>query len=100
LICRAWKERKRRQALQTSTSGQSINALREIRRYQNSTQLQIPKVSFQRLVKEVAASIDGSLRFQVETFFDTSKMFLVRKTHRLVLIIFNESAALFMANKV
>jgi hypothetical protein len=42
-----------------------MRALHEIRKYQKSTQLLIPKAAFQRLVKEVAASIDGSLRFQV-----------------------------------
>jgi histone H3/H4 len=55
------KKRDRRRS-----SSQGANALKQIRRFQDSTQLLIPKVAYQRLVKEVAASIDGSLRFQVE----------------------------------
>lgn len=43
-------------------------ALKEIRRYQNSTELLLPKASFQRLVKEtagaVAGNLAGQLRFQ------------------------------------
>ena len=43
-------------------------ALKEIRRYQNSTDLLVPKSSFQRLVKEIAravtGSLDGIVRFQ------------------------------------
>jgi len=39
-------------------------ALREIRRYQKSTELLIPKLSFQRLIREIAQSIKIDLRFQ------------------------------------
>ena len=39
-------------------------ALREIRRYQQSYDLLIRKLPFQRLVKEVAQSIKPDLRFQ------------------------------------
>lgn len=43
-------------------------ALKEIRRYQNSTDLLFPKSSFQRLVKEIARAVTGSflgtVRFQ------------------------------------
>ncbi|CBN80243.1 histone H3, putative [Ectocarpus siliculosus] len=43
-------------------------ALKEIRRYQNSTELLVSKASFQRLVKEtagaVAGNLAGQLRFQ------------------------------------
>jgi histone H3 len=39
-------------------------ALREIRRYQKSTELLIRKLAFQRLVKEIAMSINTDLRFQ------------------------------------
>ena len=39
-------------------------ALREIRRYQKSTELLIRKLPFQRLVREVAAGIKSDLRFQ------------------------------------
>ncbi|MCH9715600.1 MAG: hypothetical protein K0U52_00735, partial [Gammaproteobacteria bacterium] len=39
-------------------------ALREIRRYQKSTELLIRKLPFQRLVREVAQDIQADLRFQ------------------------------------
>ena len=39
-------------------------ALREIRKYQKSTDLLIRKISFQRLVREVAQSVSDDLRFQ------------------------------------
>ena len=39
-------------------------ALREIRRYQKSTELLIRKLPFQRLVREVAQDIKTDLRFQ------------------------------------
>lgn len=39
-------------------------ALREIRKYQKSTDLLLRKLPFQRLVREVAQSIRADLRFQ------------------------------------
>jgi histone H3 len=39
-------------------------ALREIRRYQKTTELLIRKLPFQRLVKEVAQEFKSNLRFQ------------------------------------
>jgi len=39
-------------------------ALREIRRYQKSTELLIRKLPFQRLVREVASSYHDNIRFQ------------------------------------
>ncbi len=39
-------------------------ALREIRRYQKSTDLLIPKIVFSRLVREVGEDIKTDLRFQ------------------------------------
>ena len=39
-------------------------ALREIRKYQKSTDLLIRKLPFQRLVREVAHEIKADLRFQ------------------------------------
>jgi histone H3 len=52
-------------------------ALREIRRYQKSTELLIRKLPFQRLVREIAQDFKTDLRFQsaaigalqVDTFF-------------------------------
>ncbi|KIV98684.1 histone H3 [Verruconis gallopava] len=39
-------------------------ALREIRRYQKSTELLIRKLPFQRLVREIAQDLKSDLRFQ------------------------------------
>ena len=39
-------------------------ALREIRRYQNSTHFLIPKKPFQRLVREIAQDCSPNIRFQ------------------------------------
>lgn len=39
-------------------------ALKEIRRYQKSTELLIKKLPFQRLVREIAESFKRDLRFQ------------------------------------
>jgi histone H3 len=39
-------------------------ALREIRRFQKSTELLIRKLPFQRLVREIAAEFKNDLRFQ------------------------------------
>ena len=39
-------------------------ALREIRRYQKSVELLIPKLPFQRLVREIAQDFKPDLRFQ------------------------------------
>ena len=45
-------------------SAPSMVALREIRRYQKSTELLIRKLPFQRLVREVAQQYKSDLRFQ------------------------------------
>jgi histone H3 len=57
-------------------------ALREIRRYQKSTELLIRKLPFQRLVREIARDINNQndLRFQgsaVEALQEASEAFLV-----------------------
>ena len=55
-------------------------ALREIRKYQKSTDLLIRKLPFQRLVREIAQKIDPSLRFQSTAILalqEASESFLV-----------------------
>ena len=42
-------------------------ALREIRRYQKTSELLIHKLPFQRLCREITSRIDPSLRFQTST---------------------------------
>ena len=39
-------------------------ALREIKRYQKSTDMLIPRAPFQRLVREICGGLDNELRFQ------------------------------------
>ena len=41
-------------------------ALREIKRYQKSTALLLPRAPFQRLVRSVCGNIDNDLRFQAQ----------------------------------
>lgn len=81
-------------------------ALREIRRYQKSTELLIRKLPFQRLVREIAQDFKSDLRFQssaigalqesveaylVSLFEDTNlcaihaKRVTIRKSHHLSL---------------
>eukprot|EP01057_Protomagalhaensia_wolfi_P006074 Protomagalhaensia_wolfi_Nauph_80__6073@NODE_853_length_1945_cov_2641_823190_g641_i0_p2_GENE_NODE_853_length_1945_cov_2641_823190_g641_i0NODE_853_length_1945_cov_2641_823190_g641_i0_p2_ORF_typecomplete_len140_score26_74Histone/PF00125_24/1e46CENPT_C/PF15511_6/3_6e03CENPT_C/PF15511_6/0_0004CENPS/PF15630_6/9e03CENPS/PF15630_6/0_00063Bromo_TP/PF07524_13/0_0017PAF/PF15715_5/0_0024TFIID31kDa/PF02291_15/1_7e02TFIID31kDa/PF02291_15/0_63Ribosomal_L11/PF00298_19/0_076CBFD_NFYB_HMF/PF00808_23/7e03CBFD_NFYB len=55
-------------------------ALREIRRYQKSTELLIRKLPFQRLVKEIAGEFKSELRFQssaVMALQEASEAYLV-----------------------
>ena len=57
-------------------------SLREIRRYQKSTEMLIPKLCFQRLVREVVYSMfhEGSYRFQSQALLalqEASEAFLV-----------------------
>ena len=54
--------------------------LRQIRKYQKSTDLLIRKLPFQRLVREVAQQIDDTLRFQSTVILalqEASESFLV-----------------------
>ena len=44
-------------------------ALREIRRYQKSTELLIRKLPFQRLVREIAQDFKTDLKFQSQAIF-------------------------------
>ena len=55
-------------------------ALREIRRFQKSTDLLIRKIPFQRLVKEIAGAFHAELRFQSHAILalqEASEAFLV-----------------------
>jgi histone H3 len=57
-----------------------VLALKEIRRYQNSTELLIPRIRFQRLVREIAREFKLNLKFQsgaIGTLQEASESFLV-----------------------
>jgi len=41
-------------------------ALREIKRYQKSTNMMLPRAPFQRLVRSICSNIDNDLRFQAQ----------------------------------
>ena len=55
-------------------------ALREIRRYQKSTELLLRKIPFQRLVREIAQGFKSDLRFQrkaIEALQEAAEAWLV-----------------------
>ena len=55
-------------------------SLREIRRYQRSTELLIRKLPFQRLVREIAQDVKSDLRFQasaIEALQQSAESYLV-----------------------
>jgi histone H3 len=55
-------------------------ALREIRKYQKSTELLIRKLPFQRLVREVAQGFESDLRFQtsaIQALQEAAESYLV-----------------------
>jgi hypothetical protein len=55
-------------------------ALREIRRYQKSTELLIRKLPFQRLVREIAQDFKTDLRFQTSAILALQEACEVKKT--------------------
>ncbi|KAG5678588.1 hypothetical protein PVAND_008250 [Polypedilum vanderplanki] len=65
---------------QLATKAARTVALREIRRYQKSTELLIRKLPFQRLVREIAQDFKTDLRFQssaVMALQEASEAYLV-----------------------
>jgi histone H3 len=57
-------------------------ALREIRRYQKTTELLLPKLPFKRLVREIAHKIHSELRFQsgaLEALQEAAEAYLVNE---------------------
>lgn len=55
-------------------------ALREIKRYQKSSSMLLPRAPFQRLVREICGAIDNELRFQEQTLLalqEASEAYLV-----------------------
>lgn len=75
-------------------------ALREIRRYQKSTDLIIPKLPFQRLVREVAESVKqqtaGGLRFQrsaIVALQEAAEVFIGNDLHSKTFLILHQKIA-------
>lgn len=55
--------------------------MQEIRQLQNSTNLLIPRLPFQRLVREIVQNFNGELRLQrqsLEALQESAEMFLVQ----------------------
>jgi histone H3 len=52
-------------------------ALREIRKYQKSTELLIRKLPFQRLVREIARELKSDLRFQASAIAALQEVFFL-----------------------
>ena len=70
-----------RTKVEPKRSNQSINALHEIKKYQNTTDLLIKIRPFLRLVKGIAYSYNTELKFQraaIEALQEGSEAFLVR----------------------
>ncbi|KAJ4922688.1 hypothetical protein JOQ06_024386 [Pogonophryne albipinna] len=77
-------------------------ALREIRRYQKSTELLIRKLPFQRLVREIAQDFKTDLRFQssaVMALQESSEAYLQLEEDVSFLLIGRSSIRSLMANQ-
>ena len=77
-------------------------ALREIRRYQKSTDLLIRKLPFQRLVREIAQDFKTDLRFQgsaVLALQEASEAYLEERDPKLPHILLNTKKKLTKYNK-
>ena len=71
-------------------------SLRQIRKYQKSTELLIRKLPFQRLVREVAQKIDNTLRFQSTAILalqEASEAFLVTMFDKVNLCVIHGNRA-------
>lgn len=74
-------QRSSRKKNRSSGRKKEIIALREIRRYQKSTELLIPKIAFQRLAREISQSFKDNMQFQVnslEALHEAAENFIVR----------------------
>ena len=69
-------------------------ALREIRRYQKSTDLLIRKLPFQRLVREIAQDFKTDLRFQGSAVLALQE---AAEAHRNRLVFLHDGAGLALA---
>jgi histone H3 len=70
-------------------------ALREIRKYQKSTELLMRKLPFQRLVKEIAQDFKADLRFQ----FQSTAILALQETAEAYLVgLFEDTIMMVMLN--
>ena len=73
-------------------------ALREIRRYQKSTELLIRKLPFQRLVREIAQDFKTDLRFQSAAIgaLQVNVLFSKHLLHCLTATVFQEASEAYL----
>ncbi|MGH0120801.1 UNVERIFIED_CONTAM: hypothetical protein FKN15_065137 [Acipenser sinensis] len=76
----------------------STVALREIRRYQKSTELLICKLPFQRLVREIAQDFKTDLRFQSSAVMELQEASTIQEVGGYVLIALNNIAKIPLEN--
>jgi histone H3/H4 len=70
-----------------------VKALREIRQYQKSTELLIPKLAFSRLVREIASEISTDLRFQsgaLAALQEAAEAYLVNEFERKLQVSYSQ----------
>src|ERR1700722_11471851 len=70
-------------------------ALREIRRYQKSTELLIRKLPFQRLVREIAQDFKTDLRFQSSAIGALQEVCFIYKHYKCCAFCYNFNNFLF-----
>ncbi|CAG7911383.1 hypothetical protein BRARA_J02135 [Brassica rapa] len=78
-------------------------ALREIRMYQKNTYPLIPKLPFERLVKEIGQSLKAELRFQgiaIDALQEAAEAFLVEFFHDANLFAIHAKRVTIMRNDI
>ena len=71
-------------------------ALREIRRYQKSTELLIRKLPFQRLVREIAQDFKRDLRFQYAAIGALQVKIIVYPKHSSLCYVIQEASEAYL----
>ena len=71
-------------------------ALREIRRYQKSTELLIRKLPFQRLVREIAQDFKRDLRFQYVAIGALQVKIIVYPNHSSLSYVIQEASEAYL----
>ena len=71
-------------------------ALREIRRYQKSTELLIRKLPFQRLVREIAQDFKRELRFQYAAIGALQVKIIVYPYHLSLCYVIQEASEAYL----
>ena len=71
-------------------------ALREIRRYQKSTELLIRKLPFQRLVREIAQDFKRDLRFQYVAIGALQVKIFVNLNHSYLCYVIQEASEAYL----